>query len=157
MFRLYVLALIVSLITGCFFANPGNKLTVIRIADGDTLTLRDANGAQTKVRLGEIDAPERGQDYGQRAKEALKELCLGKEAVLETQDIDRYGRTVGWVHCNGVAANAEMVANGYAWVYDRHVRDNRLYGLQEKARSQKLGLWHQPEPEPPWEYRRNRR
>jgi endonuclease YncB( thermonuclease family) len=130
---------------------------VVSIADGDTLTLL-AERRQIKVRLADIDAPERRQAYGTRSRQSLAQLCHGKAAELEARAWDRYGRAVGRVTCAGTDANADQVARGMAWVFDRYAaRDSPLYALQRDARAGQRGLWADPLPMPPWEFRRKGR
>lgn len=126
---------------------------VVGITDGDTLQARCAD--QTlKVRLAEIDAPERGQAYGTRSRQHLAELCFGKPAELRAQATDRYGRTVARVACDGVDSSAEQVRAGMAWVFDRYATDRSLYALQDAARNARRGVWANAEPVPPWQWRR---
>lgn len=145
------------LLTACSFENKTLGQTVIRVSDGDSLILVDSQGKQTRVRLGEIDAPEKGQAFGNRAKRSLADICLGKIVEINRQDVDQYGRVVARVRCNGVDANAEMVRMGYAWVYDKYAKDQSLYDLQSSAREQRIGLWQQSGAIPPWEFRKSRR
>jgi len=130
---------------------------VIAIADGDTLTILTERRRQVKVRLAEIDTPERGQPYGARAKQALAVLAFGKTARVEQQDVDRYGRVVGRVYVDGMDVNAEMVRRGYAWVYRRYARDESLFDLEREARSADRGIWAMEHPVPSWEWRNRRR
>lgn len=129
---------------------------VIGIADGDTLTALCNDHEQVKVRLAEIDAPEKAQAYGQRSKQSLAQLCFKKSADLHIQTTDRYKRSVARVICEGVDANAEQVRGGMAWVYDRYVKDESLYSLQDEARQAQRGLWSDPSPIPPWEWRHSK-
>ena len=125
---------------------------VVAVVDGDTITvLRDKE--QVKIRLVEIDAPEKGQAFGNKSKQSLSDLCFDKTAQLDDKGKDRYGRTLARVYCDGIDANAEQVRRGMAWVYDRYVTDRSLYGLQDDARAAKRGLWVDPAPVPPWEWR----
>lgn len=129
---------------------------IIRVADGDTLTiLRDQE--KIKIRLAEIDAPEKAQHFGQQSKQSLSDLCLGKPARIEDQGRDRYGRTIGRVWCAGIDANAQQVQQGMAWVYDRYVTDRSLYALQNAARSDKRGLWSDPLQVQPWKWRKEKK
>ena len=133
---------------------------VIAIADGDTLTARceAANGMENiKVRLAEIDAPEKGQAFGARSKQHLAELCFQKQATVTPRAKDRYLRTVANVECEGVDVGTEQVRSGMAWVFDRYVTDRSLYAVQDDARSAKRGLWTNPNPTPPWEWRNGER
>jgi len=129
---------------------------VVGIADGDTLTIMVGGQNQIKVRLSEIDAPEKSQPFGQRSKQSLSELCIDKDAVLQTTDTDRYGRTVARVHCAGVDANAEQIRVGLAWAYRKYLHDKSLLNLESEARTAKLGLWIDSDPLPPWEYRKSK-
>ena len=129
---------------------------VVKIADGDTLTIV-IDGQQEKIRLSDIDTPERKQPYGTRAKQALSELAFGKTITVLTTTKDRYGRVIGHITADGVDVNAELVRLGYAWVYRRYSNDIELIHLEENARSGGLGLWADSNPIPPWEWRRGRR
>lgn len=127
---------------------------VVAVADGDTLTLL-VDRQQMRVRLAEIDAPERKQAFGNRSRQSLHELCHGKAAQVQDNGQDRYGRTIGYVTCAGIDVNAQQVRRGLAWVFDRYSRnDSPLYALQDKARSARAGLWADPQPVAPWEWRR---
>ena len=129
---------------------------VVAVADGDTITvLRERE--QVKVRLTEIDAPEKAQAFGNRSKQSLADLCFNKTARLDDKGKDRYGRTLARVYCDGADANAEQVRRGMAWVYDRYVTDRGLYSIQDEARAAKRGLWADNSPVPPWEWRRKKR
>jgi endonuclease YncB( thermonuclease family) len=127
---------------------------VVSIADGDTLTVLCNGTEQVKIRLAEIDAPEKKQPFGNRSKQSLSGMCFLKQARIKSQTKDRYGRTVARVICDGVDANEEQVKRGMAWVYDRYVRDRSLYAIQDKARASKVGLWADDKPVKPWAYRR---
>ncbi len=126
---------------------------VVAVADGDTITvLRDKE--QVKIRLAGIDAPEKAQAFGNRSKQSLSELCFDRIATLADQGIDRYGRTLARVHCEGIDANAEQVRRGMAWVYRRYTsKDSPLYAVEGEAKAARRGLWADAEPVPPWEWR----
>jgi endonuclease YncB( thermonuclease family) len=138
------------LLAGC--ADLGSR--IIRVSDGDTVTALKDDG-EIKIRLVEIDAPEKAQAYGAASKRSLTELCLNTVATLEEQGKDRYGRTLARVHCDGTDANAEQVRRGMAWVYRRYVsKDSPLYAVEDEAKAARRGLWADAEPLPPWEWRR---
>jgi endonuclease YncB( thermonuclease family) len=131
--------------------------TVVGIQDGDTLTVLISR-KQIKVRLTDIDAPERKQPFGTRSRQSLADLCAGKDAQIEDQGKDRYGRTLGRVLCDGVDANAEQVRRGMAWVYVRYAaKDSPLYAVQAEAKAAKRGLWQDARPVSPWEWRESQR
>lgn len=125
---------------------------VIGIQDGDTLTLL-VDRAPLRIRLADIDAPEKKQAFGQRAKQSLSDMCFGKSATYRTQAIDKYGRTVAHVTCAGIDVNRAQVERGMAWVYDKYNKDSGLPSVQAAARSSRKGMWANKNPIPPWEFR----
>ena len=129
---------------------------VVAVSDGDTLTLLTADKQQVKVRLAEIDTPEKRQPFGSRSRQALADKVFGKDVTVVVREKDRYGRTVGRIYLDGRDINAELVAEGYAWVYRQYAKDQRLFQLEDEARALKRGLWALPEADrqPPWEWRR---
>ncbi|WP_298040031.1 thermonuclease family protein [uncultured Campylobacter sp.] len=140
--------LLLAMLYASLFAFPAK---VIKISDGDTITVLNGK-EQTKVRLYGIDAPEKKQDYGQRSRQFLASLIAGQVVEVEPNGKDRYKRTLGIIHHKGQDINAQMVLNGYAWVY---VKYSRIYVDQEKtAREKKLGLWQSSDPTPPWQLRK---
>ena len=135
---------------------------IVGIADGDTLTARceeqaDQPAQTLKVRLAEIDAPEKGQAFGNRSKQHLSDICFKKQAEVRPQTTDRYGRTVAHVICDGTDASTEQVRAGMAWVFDKYVTDRGLYAVQDEARGARRGLWADVQPVAPWEWRKARR
>ncbi|WP_369412621.1 thermonuclease family protein [Neoroseomonas alba] len=128
---------------------------VVGISDGDTLTLLTAGREQVRIRLSDIDTPERGQPYGNRARQALSDLAFGKQVRIEVRDIDRYGRTVGRIFVGALDVSAELVKRGAAWVFRRYSNDPALLRYEAEARAARRGLWALPEAEriPPWEWR----
>lgn len=130
---------------------------VIRVADGDTFTMLLPGKTQAKVRLAEIDAPERGQAWGGIAKDRLEKMIKGKTVTVKYTEEDRYGRIIGTVYLYGVSVdvNFSMVYEGNAWVYTHYARRPDLINAEEIARSRKAGLWslHEKERIPPWQWR----
>lgn len=137
-------------------ANADFTGEVVGVTDGDTVTvLRDRE--PVKVRLTEIDAPERKQPFGQRSRQHLADLVFRKDVLVVERGKDRYGRTLGRLKLGAVDANEEQIRSGMAWVYDKYVVDRSLFGLQDEAKLARRGLWADPEPVPPWEWRQARR
>lgn len=151
-----VLPLLLLLITFPVPAQTVYQGPVIKIADGDTLTILVDN-QQHKIRLSDIDTPERKQPFGTRASQALSKLAFGKQARVVKVTTDRYGRIVGRVYVDRIDVNRELVARGYAWVYRKYSNDAELLKLEADAKEQGLGLWADPNPIPPWEWRRGKR
>lgn len=133
---------------------------VIAIADGDTLRARcDGEGRlqEVKVRLAEIDAPEKGQAFGQRSKASLAALCFGAWATVRPEKMDRYGRTVARVGCRGQDASSEQIRRGMAWVFTRYSTDPAISALEAEAKRNRAGLWADSAAVPPWEWRHRAR
>jgi endonuclease YncB( thermonuclease family) len=126
---------------------------VISIADGDTLTILDENKQRVVIRLNAIDAPEKNQAFSNASKKSLSLICFKKAAKVETFGIDKYGRTIGDVTCSDINANQYQVDNGMAWVYRKYSNDHTLITLEAQAKNIGLGLWDDPNPVPPWEFR----
>ena len=131
--------------------------TVISISDGDTLTVLKADKQQVKIRLAEIDAPEKGQPFGAQATQSLSDLCFGKQATVVPRSKDPYDRTIAHVSCNGIDANSAQVNRGMAWVYRKYAKDHNLYMLEHEAKRHKRGLWADKSPTPPWQWRKSPR
>ena len=143
----------------CIVKHP-RSLTgrVVSVVDGDTigvLVKKDATYTTYKVRLLYIDAPEKGQDFSKRAKEVLADMVAGKTVNVLYEDIDRYGRILGEVYVDDQLINKEMVRQGLAWVYRKYCYDTYYLHLEADARDEFSGLWSQPNPIPPWEYRKD--
>lgn len=154
------LLVVAALLTSSFVSAETIQGKVIRVADGDTITILDQTITQHKIRLAGIDAPEKGMPFGQKSKEHLSDLVAGKQVQVETNKVDRYGRNVGKVIVDGLDANLSQIDAGFAWHYKAYEReqsvvDRLAYDKAEKrAREAKKGLWLDGEPVPPWEWRR---
>ena len=131
---------------------------VVKITDGDTLTLLLIK-TQYKIRLAQIDTPEKRQPYGNKAKQALSDMVFGKHIKAKIETVDRYGRYVADIYIDGKHVNAELIRAGAAWVYRKYVKDKRLFEIEQTARKDKVGLWGLPESDrmPPWEWRKANR
>ena len=148
-FYLFALCLAVG------FLNAYTPLENIRVVDGDTIRA-EAKGKEIKIRLVEIDAPEMNQPFGAQSKNFLNRLLYGKDVTLISQGEDRFGRTLGEIYANGDSANALMIKSGFAWVYDRYVKDSSLYKYQDQAKAENLGLWRAKDPIAPWVWRKQK-
>lgn len=137
---------------------PAVELTgkVVHVTDGDTVGI--LVGKETiKIRLEGIDAPESKQAFGTKSKEALTKLVAGKNALVKKTGEDRYKRTLGTIFVGDSNINAKMVEDGWAWHYKQYSKDEELAKLEAKAREAKLGLWADPKPLPPWEFRQRQK
>ncbi|WLD13300.1 thermonuclease family protein [Planctellipticum variicoloris] len=126
---------------------------VIRIADGDTLTILTDDNLQVKIRLEGIDAPERGQAYGMRATTALAEMVSGRVVNVHTTGTDKYDRTLGFVEVDGTDVNLKLVEDGWGWHFTKYNSQEKFATAERAARAAKRGLWAQDRPMAPWDYR----
>lgn len=130
---------------------------VVGVTDGDTIKVLREGRAET-VRLQGVDAPEKRQAYGERARRFVADLAFDRPVVVRATGRDRNGRLLGEVVLpDGRSLNQELVRAGYAWWFRKYSRDVRLARLEEEARQGRRGLWADHAPEPPWEYRVNGR
>lgn len=126
---------------------------VVAVLDGDTvLVLR--NNKPVKVRLLEIDAPEKAQAYGVQSRQSLQDMVGKKVVQVETRAVDQYGRLLGQLSLNGMDINREQVRRGMAWEYSNHHSDKAYVALQHEAQQARRGLWAQTSPQAPWQWRK---
>ncbi len=145
---LAVWALVVGPATADEFAGR-----VVGIADGDTITVLHARHSET-VRLLGVDAPEKRQAYGDRARRFTAELAFDRTVTVRAAGRDRNGRLLGEVVLpDGRSLNQELVRAGYAWWFRRYSRDSTLARLEQEAREWRRGLWADEAPIPPWDFR----
>lgn len=128
---------------------------VIAVIDGDTIEVLK-NGKAIRVRFNGIDCPEKTQAFGTRAKQFTSDQIFDQTVTVKEKELDRYGRTIADVYLkDGTWFNKTLIENGYAWHYKFFSSNQELAAAEIKARSGKVGLWSDPEPVAPWEYRRN--
>lgn len=127
----------------------------VAISDGDTFSCQTTENKRLRVRLAEIDAPERKQPYGAEAKQALSALVLEKQVVLQINEVDRYGITRARAYVGGTDVNYTLVAQGAAWAYTKQLKDHRLKDAETLARNMGKGLWQLPAEDivAPWDWR----
>ena len=137
-----------------------------RVVDGDTIELLSESGEKQEVHLEGIDAPEIRQDYGDESKRILQRLLKDAEIAIKWKEKDRYDRILGQLFVSGgkaeqgsesdeVHVNLAMIKAGAAWHFKRYNQSKELAAAEEAARKEKKGLWKKPNPEAPWDYRRN--
>lgn len=127
---------------------------VVGVSDGDTITVL-TDGTERKIRLNGIDCPEKAQAYGQNAKSFTSKQSFSKRVKVISAGHDRYQRTIGEVLLpNGRSLNNLLLEKGYAWWYRRFSRDDYKRELEDRARKSKLGLWSDPQPFAPWDFRK---
>lgn len=129
---------------------------VVGVTDGDTITVLIGQES-IKVRLEGIDAPESKQDFGLRSKQHLTELVGGRSIDLHVTGRDRYGRTLGKLFAGDLNVNRQMLVDGLAWHYTQYNSEPGLADAETEARAERRGIWSDPSPIPPWEFRKQRK
>lgn len=146
-------------------AEKGDRYTatVIKVADGDTITVQDQHGATHKIRLAYIDAPEMKQNHGLDSQAALATLVDGKTVQVQVEDIDRYKREVAIITLATQDVNYRQIELGNAWHYTDYAKSQlaadfqRYQAAMAAAKGKKLGLWSFARPQAPWDYRKQQR
>ncbi len=151
-FKRFLYALATSWILACSLSVFAAEITCFY--DGDTVKIND-NGQEFKLRINDIDAPEKNQSYGKKSRRALMNLCENGEFQASITGQDKYGRKLGKLVCHGEDASLYMVQNGYAWFYHQYSSDSALELAEMEARDNKRGLWKTKQQTPPWVWRKN--
>ena len=126
---------------------------MVKVADGDTITVLDAGNNQHKIRLNAIDAPEKSQAFGQKSREHLSNLIGGKNVTVIYKSKDRYGRILGTVLAGSLNVNLQMLRDGFAWHYKRYDKTREFSAAEAEARKERRGLWADPNPIQPEMFR----
>jgi micrococcal nuclease len=127
--------------------------TVVAVHDGDTISIRTGSST-VRVRLYGIDCPEYQQPFSARARQFTSKMVFKREVTVRGEGTDKYDRLLGRVFVDGVELNEALVRNGLAWHYEIRVNDRALADAERHARAAKVGIWSQPDPVPPWRWRR---
>jgi endonuclease YncB( thermonuclease family) len=141
-------------------AGPLTPGLVVAISDGDTITLLTEDKQQLKIRLAGIDTPEKKQAFGTKARDHLASRIFKQDVEVDLRKKDQYGRYLGVIYISGVDMNQSMIQDGYAWFYKHYAKDQpkeeaqRYAKAEADARSKQRGLWSDPNPVPPWEFRK---
>lgn len=154
------MSLFCNILLNCLLLLDGSSIItgrVIKVSDGDTITILTEDNKQIRIRLEGIDAPEKTQPYGNKAKQFVSDLCYNKEVKVKQTGTDRYIRILGIVYVHNINVNEELIFNGLAWHYKQYNKSTHLDSLESIARSKKLNIWSLKDPTPPWQYRKNKR
>jgi micrococcal nuclease len=130
---------------------------VVKIVDGDTYDVLDSISRVSRIRMNGIDAPEKGQAFGQNSKDELGRWCFSKTILVKVYSKDRNGRLIADGYVNGKSLSLIMIEKGAAWHFKKYSSDTTLSNAENIARARKLGLWAEVHPTAPWEYRKTSR
>ena len=144
---------LIFLYVGCAISGEIIEGVAIGIHDGDTLNLLVAGNQTIKIRLSQVDSPESDQAFGQKSRRSLSDMVFNKAVRVEKETVDKYGRTVGTVFVGDLDVNREQVKRGMAWAFLKYLHDKSLIQDEGIARQNRIGLWPDPNPVSPWEYR----
>jgi endonuclease YncB( thermonuclease family) len=151
-----------------YLQNQTVRARVLNVHDGDSITVMTADGRKLKVRLIGIDTPEIGQPYASESRDALRRMvaAAGNRVELVYQKTDRYKRTLALVIANDRYLNHDLIRGGWAWYYRQYRKDLEAVKpgapvtfaeAERYARSHRLGLWRDPAPKAPWDWRKEKR
>ena len=156
-----VLLLLFTIMTPCpsYAAAKTETLNcmVVKVTDGDTVKCRTGNNRVHKIRLINIDAPEKSQQFGQDATKNLARMIFSRNVQVKYHSKDRYGRILGDIYYHGTSINKKMVRSGNAWAFREYLNDNEYLVLEKQVRKEKLGLWVYTNPEYPKAYRKRQK
>lgn len=130
---------------------------VVKVSDGDTIKILTSDKTQHKIRLNDIDAPEKKQAFGNKSKDNLAKYIAGKNVTVKYKKKDKYKRVLGTIYYNNTDINLQQVKDGYAWVYKKYSNNQTYYKAEKLARDKRIGLWADKNPLEPWEFRNKRK
>ena len=153
----YLTIFTILLLSGLIFAAPPKVVEelsgkIVSITDGDTIKVLVGKESVT-IRLEGIDAPEKSQSFGSKSKDALATMVFGQTVTVKKTGKDQYSRSLGFVFVDDLDVNAQMIQDGWAWHFKKYNDEERLAVLEDEARNEKRGLWADPNPLAPWEFR----
>ena len=155
--RLQLIALIACVLCLSACSDDALQGRVVKVADGDTITILDSSNTQHKIRLQGIDAPEKGQAFGKASGKFLAGLVAGREVRIAFSKRDQYNRILGTVYLDDRDINLEMLKAGFAWHYKQYDSTPAYAKAEAEARAAKRGLWQDKNPTEPHEFRKERR
>lgn len=126
----------------------------MKVSDGDTVIILTDDKVQHKIRLNDIDAPEKKQAFGNKSKDNLAKYIAGKTVTVQYQKKDKYKRILGTIYLDKLDINLQQVKDGFAWVYKKYSKNQDYYNAEKVSRENKKGLWIDKNPIAPWEFRK---
>lgn len=137
-------------------SNLAQSGKVVKIKDGDTIVTLDEKNVMHTIRVADIDCPEHGQPFSEKAKLFVSNEIFGKYVTIKFKEIDKYGRTIGLVLYEDKNLSLELLKNGLAWHYSYFSDDKEMALLEKEAKENKIGLWIDKNPIEPYLWRKNK-
>lgn len=148
-----LLVILLCLFSIMFYGQVEGK--IVKVKDGDTVVLLDAENKMITIRLSGVDCPEKNQDYGTTAKKFTSDAIFGKQVKFERISTDLYGRQIGWVYYDtDKNLSEELLKNGLAWHYRKYDKSKILEVLEQVARKDRINIWSKENPIFPEEFRK---
>ena len=147
---------IAATLSGCL-PRDSFEAKCVKVYDGDTIEVMAGGPSSLRIRLHAIDAPEKGQPFSNVARKRTRELTEGKRVRVEVRDRDQYDRLVARIYVDGTDLSEQLIRESGSVDLTPTYAELALGGAQREARRARRGLWQEPDPEPPWEFRRRRR
>ncbi len=147
---------VIATLAGCL-PQDSFEARCVKVYDGDTIEVMAGGPRSVRVRLHAIDSPEKGQPFSNVARKRTRELVEGRRVRVEVRDRDQYDRLVARIYIDDRDLSEQLISEGLAWHYTRYSSELALGQAQRQARKARRGLWQDPDPVPPWEFRRLRR
>src|SRR5574344_2365410 len=133
------LQIVLFILILCSYANSLELIgKVVKVTDGDTITILTEDKTQHKIRLNDIDAPEKKQAFGNKSKDNLDKYIAGKTVTVKYNKTDKYKRILGTIYYNNTDINLQQVKDGYAWVYKKYSNNQTYYKAEKLARDKKI-------------------
>lgn len=155
--HLLSISFLLLLISQSSFSQELLKGKVVKISDGDTMTVLDSLNQQHRIRLHGIDSPEKGQDYYQVAKDYAGQLCFQKQVEVAILDYDHYKRAIGKIYVDGLEVNLSLLKVGLAWHFTQFDQSEEYALAEAEAKLNKMNIWSLKTVTAPWEFRKIKR
>ncbi|MCI0921341.1 thermonuclease family protein [Sphingobacterium rhinopitheci] len=152
----FSLLLLLLFVSSYIYANKIIQGRIIKVTDGDTVTLLAKNNKKIKVRLYGIDCPEKKQEFGQTATNYLSSTIYNKNVKIEVKNKDRYQRSVGVIWLDNTNINLSLLKQGLAWHYTQYDKSQSYADAEKAARKAKKNIWSTKNPIAPWDFRKNK-
>lgn len=149
--------LLFTFVAALAVAGDSFKGVCVGVVDGDTIDVLVDGRESVRVRLALIDSPEKKQPFCEASKKYMSSLVYMTTVRVDVVELDQYGRTVGDVSVGKTNVCEASVRAGMSWYNPAYGESSRLNRAMKAARKERGGLWVDPLPKPPWEFKREKK